>query len=558
MTQQSSTHLPDDRPPRRDDDIPRQRVYRYGFMPRQVQVTFFHPPGLSSGDLSRIVASFLGTLNGERTIFRQAGATLTFESEAGGATFSTVLLQIDSPMEYPHEQLGLIKDINRRLRAALPPNVDRVAAEPNWLIGSAQNGQGSGGPGTRPISAPPPPPTTHQTQPIMERMAKYQAYISQRSGASRLVTVAILDTAPPWLVFTTSAGKPGWNTHAIMQPMLTPTPHTINPAAPALPAVNRNPNDEPFRVFYGMRPPAAPDDGYFPCGHDYPMTDHGLFVASLVRMIAPEAKLELYQVLGEKGVGNLFDLATVLQALYRRRMSGQDADYLIINLSMMVLAPYYRDPLWPELVRRYEGDTATEETAFAAFRAVCAALAALSGVVIVAAAGNEADKPHQGEEVDCETRPGCLAGLWSLLSRLFSGRTRPEPQYPAAFTEVIGVASIGQSGAPAIYSNISDTLSGQLTARVVAERGGYIAFGGEAGNLGELGMYIGTLPGGATPNDSGWAYWGGTSFAAPKISGLAAVLLGTGAAADVTDLTEKLSQIDPSGYTPDGEQIVAL
>jgi subtilisin family serine protease len=281
-------------------------------------------------------------------------------------------------------------------------------------------------------------------------------------------------------------------------------------------------------------------------------------------MIAPQAQLEFYPVLNEKGIGTVHDFTAVLAALLARQRFRPSGAYLVINLSLLVTSPAHKDPLWAQL--RNWLNRERDERDFAAFEAVCHSLATTPGVVLVASAGNEANRPTECDDAP-RSQTGCLwallswLGQWDRLRQLLPGFNRPEPQYPAAFADVIGVGSVGRDGLPAFYSNLCDTVSGRLTARVVPERNGYSAFGGEARDQGELGVYIGLMPRpGAAPADnaSGWARWAGTSFAAPKISGLAALLLATRFATDVDDLNEKLTTHIRSGYTRDGESIVPL
>jgi hypothetical protein len=133
-----------------------------------------------------------------------------------------------------------------------------------------------------------------------------------------------------------------------------------------------------------------------------------------------------------------------------------------------------------------------------------------SGVVVVAAAGNDAKETH------------------------------PSARFPAAYDNVIGVGampndSLDQSTGKhkaASYSNLCDKPPFSQDAKV----SGYVTLGGEAGaEQGIRGVYIHDLPShnGSTPpltydqiqyvhNDTGWAWWAGTSFAAPIISGLLA------------------------------------
>ena len=118
---------------------------------------------------------------------------------------------------------------------------------------------------------------------------------------------------------------------------------------------------------------------------------------------------------------------------------------------------------------------------------------------------------------------------------------RPQARFPAAFNSVIGVAALGSDGLPTGYSNLADqpenigiaTLGGDVR-QIVSTTGVANAEGPLEAHPdgGILGVYIGEFPNPESqvlnaagelpdpmPNDSGWARWAGTSFAAPIISG---------------------------------------
>ncbi len=588
MTPQSDSKPPRPSSPEFEQRLPPpgQLPLTYGFVPRQTQVFLPHDPGLSEFEVQALVTRLVDWLNQNRPPeVAVLGPVLTFggrppnggddaRQQSGAAraaysrpkaeippAFSLVLLQILSPGAYPEEQLRVIGQLNGLLqRDDTPTGLRGASAEPNWLISAAQNGQGTGGPGDWPVTAPA-PPNQPATPELIARLAQMQKtgvpLRTQPQATDAPVVVAILDSSPaPAALAAKWAALQGSAIHPVMATLLQPALATLN-AQPVLPWPTA-----PFTLYQKVGQPPVGD--YFICGQDYEMSDHGLFVASLIHMIAPQAQLELYPVLNAKGIGTVHDFTAVLAALLARQRFRPGSAYLVINLSLLVNSPAHGDPLWVDL-RRWL-NRKQDQRDFTAFEAVCHSLATTPGVVLVASAGNEANRPVQCN-ASPRSRTGCLwalfswVGQWNWLWPLRPRFHRPEPQFPAAFADVIGVGSVAPDGLPAFYSNLCDTVSGRLTARVVPERNGYVSFGGAGGARGELGVYLGPLPRpGAAPveNASGWARWSGTSFAAPKISGLAALLLGTRAASDVSDLNEKLTTHIRSGYTLDGESIVPL
>ena len=127
-------------------------------------------------------------------------------------------------------------------------------------------------------------------------------------------------------------------------------------------------------------------------------------------------------------------------------------------------------------------------------RAVTDAIAA--GVVLVAAAGNNADDTGTGPDGD--TRPGGENQGHGTVDQNPAGATPSDPpSYPAAYPGVIGVGAVGGDGVRAPYSQRGDYVD------LVAVGDGVAA----------------PVPGG------GLAVVRGTSFAAPFVSATAALVL---------------------------------
>lgn len=260
----------------------------------------------------------------------------------------------------------------------------------------------------------------------------------------------------------------------------------------------------------------------------YEMSDHGLFVASILQQVAPQARIECIRVLNDYGVGNIEVLIDALQAIHTRLMPNGDLynQNVVVNLSL-VITPTHDECVnaWYGNVGSYSStDLAVMIREMELLRAgLHCAIQSLTdlGAVVVAAAGNDSTVQQ-----------------WSP-STYYEMSQRNGPRYPAAFPEVISVGAVDKENRAAPYSNYP---------AVVPQRAGIATYGGglptpvapkapanrtQATNIDALqGVYTAaTYPALSAqdasliyndPNPFGWAYWSGTSFATPIVSGLAA------------------------------------
>jgi hypothetical protein len=238
--------------------------------------------------------------------------------------------------------------------------------------------------------------------------------------------------------------------------------------------------------------------------HDYKMTDHGLFIAGIIHSIVPEAEIHLIEVLNQYGVGDFMSFVQGLIKLYTERIYRRDRK-LVINCSWMLEFPredrHTRhkdrngdpDAVFEKKVR--ELPEKFNQTLLFTLQRLFNRFYGL-GRQAVAAAGNDGKKE---DTVGVEAR------------------------YPAALKRVTGVGALPKSlerdangkYKPSVFSNLSDT----------PERTGIATFGGEEGEgNGVLGLYIGEFPG-CCRNESKWAWWAGTSFATPILTGAVASIL---------------------------------
>jgi subtilisin family serine protease len=280
-----------------------------------------------------------------------------------------------------------------------------------------------------------------------------------------------------------------------------------------------------LRVYPATYADLHPTADYSLMGHRYLMRDHGLFVAGIIHTIAPRATLHLYEVLNPYGVGSI---ETIAQGLLRILANPDIERPLIINCSFMLDIP--TEGVLDEDFPIEPRDTDILEHMRMSTREIFSWLTQQERVIVIAAAGNDAQHNNSN-----------------------ANGSRPHARYPAACDQVVGVGALPQGSSPtngryqaATYSNLSDA----------PPEVGYMTLGGEPGpKRGVLGVYIGEFPiyaegylsllwrilGWAGPghlplkphtftpdrvkykrNTTGWAWWAGTSFATPIISGLLA------------------------------------
>jgi Subtilase family len=350
------------------------------------------------------------------------------------------------------------------------------------------------------------------------------------------VTVAILDTAPSlqdlaeaYEVYHKVDPAKRQDSHPLVESLLRPNgPLTVHPAS--------------YEELLRMRAVHLRD-------HNYKMNSHGLFVAGLIHTIAPAAELHLYEVLNPYGVGDLESIARgllrVAEEQYQIMINTGQVRPLIISCSLVLRIPLDGDPknpnsykpvqanppvtghrlkdMDPVLLEKILNDPQWLERAGSIIEKICDLLFWL-GSRVIAAAGNDW-KRNKGDDDDDDDQKGK------------KDNGRPEACYPASFLSVWGIGALpkGKVQTPSgkretsTYSNLSDA-PGKV---------GVTTFGGEAGEKqGVLGIYLGSFPSPhmRSPNETNWAWWAGTSFATPIITGvIAAVLSGPKAPATTED-----------------------
>ncbi len=402
------------------------------------------------------------------------------------------------------------------LAAVRRDGVRPVGAMPHWLALAQQNCFG-GSPGSFPR------PVRRTDLPGSQGRWRYRYTPADRSldlrgrsarlPRSSLVPVVVLDTVPDEPTVRAQAER----FRSVNGQIDEVSPLVDAAAAESGPHAERLHHLEslPWRIERSHR------NATVPVGD---LADHGLFVASLVRDLAPRAPLRLMPVLSSHGIG---DLETLLRALASLTQAKAPTDPLVINLSLglmphveRLLSVWYGMPRPhdPEFVADPAMQTDGQDAGWVvdnrneAERRVGLLHAGLDRVatyllenncLVVAAAGN--DSLRQVEE----------------------GRPRLGPRVPARYESVLGVAATGRDGSQgARYSNVGDE---QELGDHVASLGGDVDDDGEPLD-GIIGVHTAAYfpdartgrPSRALPNETGWASWSGTSFTTAIVSGIAA------------------------------------
>ncbi len=218
------------------------------------------------------------------------------------------------------------------------------------------------------------------------------------------------------------------------------------------------------------------------------LSNHGVFSAGLAHAVAPYADIQLIRVLNDNNVGDLFSLNEALFDFVRANTRGQRPEGVlgaVINMSLGIRVPPDEAGfnLPPEV-----------QTLRLILRA-----AHCAGIVVVAAAGNDSANLPQ-----------------------------PEPaNLPANWAPVIGVAGTNQERGRGCFSNRGDLAAPGGDGRPDdKDPTKCVPANDVCGDQDCPTAVIGPVI--KTEHNTGFAYWSGTSFATPMVSGLAALVIERG------------------------------
>lgn len=418
--------------------------------------------------------------------------------------------------EAPRALDALLADINPEdpSHTAHQQRLRVLAAMPNWLTGPAQFGkQPPTGPGAPPMEAP--PVLEGRWEFVQEPFKKLLAEPTQPDAQ---VTVIILDTSYKDEQVAALRGE---------QEVINATDVLLQRQHNYLLKLLR---DHLQNGFMAIDTSATTIATSFRSGLDeygqpygYMMVDHGIFVAGIILGILPlskTVKIELIRIENDYGSGEMDLFLGALAAISARPRS--ELEHVVLNLSLGVLPPLEQlQELWFGSGCCCEGGNAhtISQSLDMLHLGVRLPIQTLieQGVVIVAAAGND-----------------------SL------GKNPPlGPRIPARYEGVLGVAAVDRDYEAADYSNRANsfdwgtgiaTYGGEqpnddteTLARLVREQRIYQPTPDDLPDA-VCGLYLyPTFPalnveeqGPSRPNEYGWAWWSGTSFATPIVSALAA------------------------------------
>jgi hypothetical protein len=418
----------------------------------------------------------------------------------------------------------IVNLINTHLKELIGLGVPIVAASPVWLCGSTQQvptPQGCPAIPPIPISGDQSCPSYPGLWPIT--LPDLSAKMPPPTGKG--VTVFIFDTLPQQGQVAAAAAGAGGKNKLLLDVSSNVIPHSHYFTLP-------NNLENP-----GLTLPKTGKDIYGRLvGFDMP--DHGLFIAGIVRDLAPDATIECMRVLSDYCVGDLATLTKALELIHNR-MSRVNPDTkftkgdlykrpVVINMSL-VIPPTDKEakklgfkPKLTNLLRKHLLDPMNRLSEL--------------GAVFTASAGNEGDLRVGSKAMNPKhVRP------FALYPSAFAYNVPPDP-----VPRVIPVGAVRSDKTPASYSCYPGikgiaTFGGEVPdanppkpprkpptpttdCRTYAEDidavvGIYSSASYPALSIDDCNQ---TYP---APNSNGWAYWVGTSFATPIISAVLARIL---------------------------------
>ncbi len=398
-----------------------------------------------------------------------------------------------------------------RLRGQIPV----VAATPNWLGGTTCVTHGC----------------SYATLPVQDDFLSHWSYKlpelsnTLQAATGKGVNMFVLDTMPRYEQIVRAAEDAGERNWLLQEILAQCKRGNIRMTYQQLPKLLREDADDQIgtgRDIYRRTTSCL-------------MEDHGLFVTGIIHDIARKAKIEYIRTLNDFGAGDIHTFIHELEKIHNRMLpvqaGGEAGDLydkaVVINMSMVFMT--HRDQFAELWYAREDGlcvhdlgeVTLNIERLRTPLHLVIRSMTAL-GAVMIGASGNDSNAPDVPYRI--------------------------ESRYPAAFPEVIAVGAVDRHGYSAPYSNYPAippyqngiaTYGGGLPTPEPTTPPPCRAHGYPKITVKDIdsprGVYTSRTYHALSnddpqtvydaPNKDAWAYWSGTSFAAPVISAVAARLL---------------------------------
>jgi subtilisin family serine protease len=367
---------------------------------------------------------------------------------------------------------GQFPDVARtiqRINNLLGGQAGQVNKDPNWLTGHPFEAEGS---------------------PFEAEGSPFEAEGSPSGSLPGLAQAEFF--MQQWAFRNIELGSPQYDGQGVRVGIFDTSPYQgLTPDAAVIKSVSlaQTPPDFELSVLHPT-PSASPAPGSGPA---IDVRNHGYFIAGLVHALAPSCDIRLVRVLGNDNRGDLF---TLLKAVFNFLKEAVE-DYenrpagLVINLSLGVRVP-------PEEARfGLPG-------AVVALQYLMNASRCLGAVLSAAAGNNSAHNPSLPEPANLPAR--WVSGIGVAASTIDNGR--------ACFSNQGRIAAPGGDGRaddkdsePGCRSRTAGCLDADCPAGVV-------------------GPVI--LPPYTDETITAYLFWSGSSFSAPMVSGLAALVMQAG------------------------------
>ncbi|HKF36074.1 MAG TPA: hypothetical protein VKB35_04175, partial [Ktedonobacteraceae bacterium] len=205
-----------------------------------------------------------------------------------------------------------------------------VSAMPNWLVTAAPLFYGDGGPAVSPRPSPKLDLPAAGNNPVGWRVSFVDPGLPLDPRGAEDAVVAVLDTAHNADRLLSAAARPEFRRNWLLKRLaedLRSESGLLEIEYDRYPVINdvrtgRDANGQPRYYF---------------------MPDHGIFVAGLIRDVAPNARIRLIRILNDFGGGDLYNLFAALTDLERELVEG-DIHHLVVNLSLNIMPDIRRLP----------------------------------------------------------------------------------------------------------------------------------------------------------------------------------------------------------------------